>query len=32
MTHMLVSPFFLVRALSPLPLHLHGPRRNPITD
>jgi hypothetical protein len=29
---MLVSPFFPVRALSPLPLHPHGPRRNPLTD
>jgi hypothetical protein len=32
MTHMLVSSFFPVRALSPLPLHPHGPRRNPLTD
>jgi hypothetical protein len=29
---MLVSPFFPVRALSPLPLHPHGPRHNPLTD
>jgi hypothetical protein len=29
---MLVSSFFPVRALSPLPLHPHGPRRNPLTD
>jgi hypothetical protein len=29
---MLVSPFFPVRALSPLPLHPHGPRRKPLTD
>jgi hypothetical protein len=29
---MLVSPFFPVRALSPLPLHPHVPRRNPLTD
>jgi hypothetical protein len=29
---MLVSLFFPVRALSPLPLHPHGPRRNPLTD
>jgi hypothetical protein len=29
---MLVSPFFPMRALSPLPLHLHGPRRKPLSD
>jgi hypothetical protein len=29
---MLVSPFFPVRTLSPLPLHPHGPRCNPLTD
>ena len=31
-THMLVSPFFSVRALSPLSLHSHGSHRNPLTD
>jgi hypothetical protein len=29
---MLVSPFFPVHALSPLPLHPYGPRRKPLTD
>jgi hypothetical protein len=31
-THILVSPFFPVRALFPLLLHPHSPRRNPLTD
>jgi hypothetical protein len=29
---MLVSPFFLMRAIYLLPLHPHGPRRKPLTN